>query len=118
MISNSDFEKAWFLYKTEYEPKNVSVNAFCISKGIPYRDFNTWYRKTHKQVVPLEVEGMPVESQSTDQSSPLPCSPSGAKSNKGGIHVLIHTSDGLQIQKRGLTYQGLVDLVEKLEGLC
>ena len=43
MISNSDFEKAWFLYKTEYEPKNVSVNAFCISKGIPYRDFNTWY---------------------------------------------------------------------------
>ncbi len=21
MISNSDFEKAWFLYKTEYEPQ-------------------------------------------------------------------------------------------------
>ena len=23
MISNSDLEKTWFLYKTEYEPQNV-----------------------------------------------------------------------------------------------
>ncbi|WP_256387779.1 hypothetical protein [Prevotella sp. P2-180] len=37
---------------------------------------------------------------------------------KSGIHVFIHTSDGLQIQKKGLTYQGLLSLVEKLEGLC
>ena len=29
MISNSDFEKAWFLYKTEYEPQNISINDFC-----------------------------------------------------------------------------------------
>lgn len=28
MISNSDFEKAWFLYKTEYEPQNISINDF------------------------------------------------------------------------------------------
>ena len=48
MISNSEFEKALFLYKTECEPKNVSVNEFCISKGIPYRDFNAWFRKTYK----------------------------------------------------------------------
>lgn len=67
MISNSDLEKAWFLYKTEYEPKNVSVNAFCVSKGIPYRDFNNWFSKTHKQVVPLEVEGMPVDSSASEQ---------------------------------------------------
>lgn len=117
MISNSDFEKAWFLYKTEYEPKNVSINEFCVSKGIPYRDFNTWFRKTHKQVVPLEVDGMPVYSSSSTRPSP-DSSSSGPKSKKGGIHVLIHTSDGLQIHKKGLTYQGLVDLVEKLEGLC
>ena len=37
---------------------------------------------------------------------------------KGGIHVFIRTSDGLQVQKKGLSYQGLVKLVEKLEGLC
>ena len=25
MISNSDLEEAWFLYKTEYEPQNISI---------------------------------------------------------------------------------------------
>ena len=38
MISNSDFEKLWILYKTEGEPKGVSINAFC-SRGINYREF-------------------------------------------------------------------------------
>ena len=36
----------------------------------------------------------------------------------GGIHVFIRTHDGLRIQKKGLNYQDLVKLVEKLEGLC
>ena len=35
MISNSDLEKALFLYKTEYEPQNISINDFCMRKGIP-----------------------------------------------------------------------------------
>ena len=28
MYSNSDFEKIWFLYKTEGEPKGISINSF------------------------------------------------------------------------------------------
>ena len=36
MISNSDLEKAWFLYKTEYEPQNISINDFCMRKGLPH----------------------------------------------------------------------------------
>ena len=66
MISNSDLEKAWFLYKTEYEPQNISINDFCMRKGIPHRKFNKWFRNTHKQVVPVEVEGIP------DNSEPAP----------------------------------------------
>ena len=31
MYSNSDFEKLWFLYKTEGEPKGISLNSFCVS---------------------------------------------------------------------------------------
>ena len=118
MISNSDLEKAWFLYKTEYEPQNISINDFCMRKGIPHREFNKWFRNTHKQVVPVEVEGIP------DNSEPAPPQSDSAKvSNtkspmKSGIHVFIHTSDGLQIQKKGLTCQGLLSRVEKLEGLC
>ena len=116
MISNSDFEKAWFLYKTEYEPNNISINDFCIRKGLPYTEFNKWFRKTHKQIVPLEVEGMPVVSESVQESAkPVP---DASKLRKGGIHVFIRTYDGLQIQKKGISYQDLVSLVEKLEGLC
>jgi hypothetical protein len=118
MISNSDFEKLWMLYKTEGEPKGISINAFCISRGVNYREFDKWFRKTHKAIVPLEIEDAPVsESQMTiepaNEDSHRDINP-----KKGGIHVFIRTHDGLQIQKKGLNYQGLVKLVEKLEGLC
>ena len=113
MISSSDFEKAWFLYKTEYEPQNISINDFCIRKGLPYTEFNKWFRKTHKRIVPLEVDGMPVSAENPDPSSSSVSQPSS-----GDNRVIISTRDGLQIQKKGLTYQGLVSLVEKMEGLC
>ena len=28
MFSEKDFERLWFLYKTEGEPKGVSINSF------------------------------------------------------------------------------------------
>ena len=30
MFSEKDFERLWFLYKTEGEPNGVSINSFCI----------------------------------------------------------------------------------------
>jgi hypothetical protein len=118
MISNSEFEKLWVLYKTEGEPKGVSINAFCVSRGVNYREFNKWYYKMHKAIVPLEIEDAPVsETQMTVEPSDEDPN-QGAQPKKGGIQVFIRTCDGLQIQKKGLNYQGLVSLVEKLEGLC
>ena len=72
----------------------------------------------HKSIVPLEIEGAPSsESQvSLEVPEEAPCS--RHQSVKGGIHVFIRTQDGLQVQKKGLSYQGLVSLVGKLEGLC
>lgn len=67
MFSEKDFERLWFLYKTEGEPKGVSINSFCISNNIPYTAFYDWFKKT---------------------------------------------------QKKGLDYQELKTLVEKLEVLC
>ena len=117
MLSNSDLEKAWFLYKTEYEPHNISINEFCIRKSIPYTEFNKWFRKTHKRIVPLEVEGSPdgsVNKPEVGEKQDL----TSSKPSKVGIQVFIRTHDGLQIQKKGISYQDLVTLVEKLEGLC
>ena len=61
MFSEKDFERLWFLYKTEGEPKGISINSFCISTNIAYTAFYDWFKKTQKKVVPVEVEGIPEE---------------------------------------------------------
>ena len=59
MYSNSDFEKLWFLYKTEGEPKGISINSFCVNQGVPYNQFNDWFRKTHKKIDLVQIDGIP-----------------------------------------------------------
>ena len=116
MYSASDFEKLWFLYKTDGEPQGLSINDFCLRQGVPYNEFNKWFRKTHKAVVPVEIEGMPTQDSSEMESSQFTLS--NKKRSSGGILVSIQTRDGLHIRRGNLDYRGLVDLVEKLEGLC
>ena len=113
MYSNSDFEKLWFLYKTEGEPKGISINSFCVNQGVPYNHFNDWFRKTHKKIVPVQIDGMP----SIDEDSVKEAKPEIVK-EKGHIMVLIQNREGLQIKKKNITYPELKQLVEKLEGLC
>lgn len=116
MYSAIDFEKLWFLYKTDGEPQGVSINDFCLRQGVPYHEFHKWFRKTHKSVVPVEIEGMPIQESSDMASSQSEYS--NNKRSSGGILVSIQTRDGLHIRRGNLDYRGLVDLVEKLEGLC
>ena len=66
MYSASDFEKLWFLYKTEGEPKGMSINSFCLQRGVPYNEFDKWFKKTHRSVAPVEVTGIPEVETPTD----------------------------------------------------
>lgn len=59
MYSSSDFEKLWFLYKTEGEPQGISINTFCLIHGVLYRYFNSWFVKTRKKIVPVQIEVIP-----------------------------------------------------------
>ena len=68
MFSEKDFERLWFLYKTEGEPNGVSINSFCIGNNIPYTAFYDWFKKTQKKVVPVEVEGIPEELLQSDNT--------------------------------------------------
>jgi hypothetical protein len=122
MFSSKDFEKVWFLYKTEGEPKGISINAFCQIQGVPYEPFDEWYRKTRQKIVPLEVEGAPT-ADSVEEKPAQPVSPKKSKSQDvgdgaHGIRVMIQSRTGLRVCKSNLTYQDLKSLVEKLEGLC
>ena len=120
MFSEKDFERLWFLYKTEGEPKGVSINSFCIGNNIPYTAFYDWFKKTQKQVVPVEVEGIPEELIETGQEwqDVAKDNPKRTSPYKGSIMVTIRTRESLCIQKKGLDYQGLKTQVDKLEGLC
>lgn len=120
MFSEKDFERLWSPYKTEGEPKGVSINSFCIN-NIPYTAFYDWFKKTQKKIVPVEVEGIPEELNQTgneEQQNVAKDSSKRTYPHKGSIIATIRTRGGLCIQKKGLDYQGLKTLVEKLEGLC
>ena len=77
--------------------------------------------RRQKKVVPVEVEGIPEELIRTvneERQDVAKDKPKRTTPHKGSIMVTIKTREGLCIQKKGLDYQGLKTLVEKLEGLC
>lgn len=113
MFSSKDFEKLWFLYQTEGVPEEVSISSFCEKNGVPYEEFDKWFRKTHQSVGRVEIENIPDDEPTLKSSRRR-----GRKAEPDGIQVTIQTSDGLHLRKVGLNYQGLKTLVEKLEGLC
>ncbi|NDV81541.1 hypothetical protein [Bacteroides sp. 51] len=120
MYSDSDFEKLWFLYKTDGQSRGVSINAYCSMQGISYKLFYDWLRKRQKSIVPVRVDGRPcAEVESEDASLIQPESQSDSSScSSGGIMISIQTRDGLHIQKSDLDYLGVKQLVDRLEGLC
>lgn len=67
---SSDYEKLWFLHKTEGKPKGVSINSFSMRQGIFYCDFNTWFVKARKDIISVQIEGAP-SSDSYLEESPL-----------------------------------------------
>lgn len=119
MKKAKDFENLWFRYKTEGEPRNISINQFCMQNGVQYSQFNKWFRNTRQDVIPVIIDGVPEEPVQeelpaeavTEQSEPR-----NDRSNE--IMVFIKTRGGLNIQQRNLDYHGLKRLVERLEGLC
>ena len=84
-----------------------------MNQDVPYNQFNDWFRKTHKKIVPVQIDGIP----SVDEA-PVKESISKVVNEKGHIMVLIQNREGLQIKKKNLSYPELKLLVEKLEGLC
>ena len=98
MFSEKDFERLWFLYKTEGEPNGVSINSFCIGNNIPYTAFYDWFKKTQKKVVPVEVEGLPEELIRTGNEERQEVAKDKLKRttpHKGSIMVTIRTREGL-----------------------
>ena len=134
VYSSKDFESLWFLYQAEGLPKNISIEEFCKKHGVDYPTFDTWYRKTHKNVCPVTVTEMPaneeeeirVEAEKVSEESkvndpvrhpfkyPTDCVTSINKK----ISINIEFPDGMKISKKGISFAELKHLIERLEVVC
>ncbi len=91
----------------------MSIEEFCLKQGVPVNEFNKWYRDTHKRIHPIQVDGVPASE--SKEETPRVQTPSDGSVR---IAVTICMSNGVFVKRKGLSYDGLLKFVEKLEGLC
>ena len=120
MYSSEDLERFYFQYQSEALPHGESLQSFCVKNKVPYNIFQKWYKDTRKKVVEVQIDGAPVmahdeKSKTGDQPEPLSKS---SNSTPVRIWIDIRMSNGLHLSQKNLSYQDLVRMVEKLEGLC
>ena len=120
MYSSEDLERFYFQYQTEALPHGESLQSFCLKHKVPYNIFQKWYKDTRKKIVEVKVDGIPVEGSGETETEPNGRFPnvSQTKDKSVRIWVDIRISNGLHLSQKNLSYQDLVRMIEKLEGLC
>ena len=120
MYSSEDLERFYFQYQTEALPHGESLQSFCVKNKVPYNIFQKWFKDTRKKVVEVQVDGAPEithEEKTKTGEQPKPVSRS-SDDNPVRIWIDIRISNGLHLSQKNLSYQDLVRMIEKLEGLC
>ena len=120
MYSSEDFERFYFQYQTEALPHGESLQSFCVTNKVPYNIFQKWFKDTRKKVVEVHVDGVPEiahEEKTKTGDRPVPVSGS-SNDHPVRIWIDIRISNGLHLSQKNLSYQDLVRMIEKLEGLC
>ena len=120
MYSSEDLERFYFQYQTEALPHGESLQSFCVKNKVPYNIFQKWFKDTRKKVVEVQVDGAPEiahEEKTKTGDRPKPESKS-SNDNPVRIWIDIRISNGLHLSQKNLSYQDLVRMIEKLEGLC
>ncbi len=121
MASGTDYKNLWDRYQSEGVPKNMSIVKFCQLNGVVYGHFENWYKRYHRtRVIPVEVvnseeesNGQVIENQTLSQSDVK------NNENRNRIrNVEIVFSNGMSVRHVNIDYQGLRQLVDKLEVLC
>ena len=119
MYSSSDFEYLFIRYKAEAMPQGKSIQDFCLKNKVPYNLFHKWYKDTRHRIVPVQVEGQQVEQEPEKALSAFAPSMGDALSSPPVRFMIgIRITGGIYIQQRNLSYEGLKNLVKKLEVLC
>lgn len=146
-LSNEELERYWFQYKTEAEIHGTPLEKFCRDNRISYKALDNWRRQTKNRIYPVQIiepesndgsTGEPTDNPAKadkkfdrytscrhrskepdfqDEECPAPSFRSEEDANVR-IMVTVKATNGLFVTQRNLDYAGLLNLVEKLEGLC
>lgn len=120
MYSSEDLERFYFQYQSEALPHGESLQSFCVKNKVPYNIFQKWFKDTRKKIVEVQVDGAPGithEEKTKTGDQPKPISKSSDE-NPVRIWIDIRISNGLHLSQKNLSYQDLVRMIGKLEGLC
>ena len=120
MYSSEDLERFYFQYQSEALPHGESLQSFCVKNKVPYNIFQKWFKDTRKKVVEVQIDGAPeIGHEEKPKTSEQPQPVSQNRNDKPvRIWVDIRISNGLHLSQKNLSYQDLVRMIEKLEGLC
>lgn len=112
-----------FRYQTDAAPRKISINAYCISEGIEYRNFIKWHRNNKKRLRESEMEeiglslltvtGIPAGEVSS--AKVVPSLSSDAETNVFSFHLKL--SNGIEINKENANLDELTRLLQSLNTL-
>ena len=77
-------------------------------QGVPYPQFEKWFRSTRKEIVPIHVDGAPEQDQAPTKTGQMRNDIPERQS--GSILVMVRSTNGFKIHQSGLDY----DRPEKL----
>ena len=126
MASSEDFKRILELYNQESKTSGVSIVAFCQKNGIVYTQFERWYKNRHNVKVHsvdiVDKDGA-YKGQNTCTApcvidKKIPGSESVTESESALFTIQIKSTTGMYFLQRNIDYNGLKDLVEKVEVLC
>lgn len=124
MASSEDFKRILELYNQESKTSGVSIVAFCQKNGIVCSQFERWYKNRHKvKVHAVDRDGtIPVQEtklQGTCGNAVEVSEPQDVRFSKPTLFTIqLKSTNGMYFQQRNMDYNGLKDLIEKLEVLC
>ena len=119
MYSSEDLERFYFQYQSEALPHGESIQSFCVKNKVPYNIFQKWYKDTRNKVVAVQIDGVPESKTEEKKQSDQSQTGSGIITDHPvRIWIDIRMSNGLRLSQKNLSYQDLIRMVEKLEGLC
>ena len=128
MATSKDFQNFQKRYQVEGLPYGVSINRFCEQNGIAYKQYERWLKNRSTVAIhPVSLTNVPNEAEpakevpetSSDEIvAPVLSSVTEANSSPVLFNIRIVTSSGMLLQHRNLDFAKLLNLVQRLEGLC